>query len=298
LFGVENDDGDTVISRRPIAKSGAALAAPAASAARTQTQNATTPGAPAPPTNQVAEGLYQHGRGQYSDSAEGMGFGLRFSGQPNAQNMRAADNLAQQQQGQAPARIAAAQAAAPYAGGLPEPQIRHAGNDWASANELRNARVSASSIRNTERWGGKGASQNNPALQRYEALLQADAQARAGQTPLAQDGLRQGGETRRAHMAAQLAGQRLNLDAQKLGLERQLSGFGLRSNAVRQRLMQQAATAKDPPGEAGRCGLDGAVVWQPGKGRAKPGPALYPPGRWQERRPANEPARGVARHLV
>lgn len=45
--------------------------------------------------NQVAPGVFQHGRGQFSDNAAGMGFKPGFTGQPSAQNMAAADNLAQ-----------------------------------------------------------------------------------------------------------------------------------------------------------------------------------------------------------
>jgi len=123
---------------------------------------------------------------------------------------------------------------------MPAPQLLHAGNDWVSANELRNARVAASSIKNTERWGGKGASRDNP------ALLQADAQARAGQAPLAQEALRQGGESSRVHMATNLAGQRLGLNASRLGMEQERAGFGLRSAALRERLNQRLAAAQSP----------------------------------------------------
>jgi len=73
-------------------------------------------------------------------------------------------------------------------------------------------------------------------LQRHAALLQADAQARAGQAPLAQETLRQGGKSSRAHMAANLAGQRLELDAQRFGMEQEQAGFGLLSAALRERL--------------------------------------------------------------
>ena len=52
------------------------------------------PKAPAAPDNQVARGIYQHGRGQYSDNPNSMGMPAGFTGQPNAQNMAAADALA------------------------------------------------------------------------------------------------------------------------------------------------------------------------------------------------------------
>ena len=64
-------------------------------------------------------GVYQHGRGQYSDNPEGMGFATGFTGQPSAQNMQAANALASQQQAQSMARLQAAERqAAPQARGL------------------------------------------------------------------------------------------------------------------------------------------------------------------------------------
>lgn len=61
----------------------------------------------AAPTNQLAPGVFTHGRGQYSDKADGMGFGS-FTGQPNAQNLAAADALSSRSQGESLARVTAA----------------------------------------------------------------------------------------------------------------------------------------------------------------------------------------------
>ena len=55
----------------------------------------------------IAPGVYQHGRGQYSDNASGMGMPAGFTGQPNAQNMAAADALAGRSQQESMNRIAA-----------------------------------------------------------------------------------------------------------------------------------------------------------------------------------------------
>lgn len=53
---------------------------------------------PAAPMGKVtSSGIYEHGRGQYSDSASGMGFSAGFTGQPNEQNQRAAQALAEGQ---------------------------------------------------------------------------------------------------------------------------------------------------------------------------------------------------------
>lgn len=55
--------------------------------------------------NQIMPGVYSHGRGQYSDSADGMGFSPGFTGRPNAQNMAAADALAARSQAESMARL-------------------------------------------------------------------------------------------------------------------------------------------------------------------------------------------------
>jgi len=80
----------------PQARPGAPVASgmpekPGTPAAQTNMQST----APQPQAQGFVPGVYQHGRGQYSDNAAGMGFKPGFTGQPNAQNMAAADNLAQ-----------------------------------------------------------------------------------------------------------------------------------------------------------------------------------------------------------
>ena len=79
-----------------IPKSGSQAAEASANpgtAAVQQPAQATPASAPAQAGRMVAPGVYQHGRGQYSDSAEGMGFRPGFTGQPSAQNMATADAL-------------------------------------------------------------------------------------------------------------------------------------------------------------------------------------------------------------
>ena len=88
-------------------------------------------------------GVYQHGRGQYSDNPEGMGFATGFTGQPSAQNMQAANALASQQQAQSMGRIAMQQQAQQQMQqprGFASPQIDHSGNSSASKDELRRLR--------------------------------------------------------------------------------------------------------------------------------------------------------------
>ena len=63
-------------------------------------------------------GVYKHGEGQYSDNAQGMGLPQNL-GQPSAQNMQAANNLAGQEQAQSMARLQATERqSAPQARGL------------------------------------------------------------------------------------------------------------------------------------------------------------------------------------
>src|SRR5690606_35378751 len=78
--------------------------------------------------------------------------------------------------------------AAPAAGqaqeggfGLNAPTVAHSGNDWAARQRLKNMETSASSIMNTQRWGGKNALQN-PAVQNFIDAQRADLAAQ-GKVP-------------------------------------------------------------------------------------------------------------------
>lgn len=82
--------------------------------------------------------MYQHGRGQYSDNPEGMGFATGFTGQPSARNMQAANALASQQQAQSTARLQAAERqAAPQARGLQGFEMPRQENAYERENRMR-----------------------------------------------------------------------------------------------------------------------------------------------------------------
>lgn len=133
------------------------------------------PGAPSgAPENQVAPGIYQHGRGQYSDNPNGMGMPAGFTGHPNAQNMAAADNLAARE-----SLRGAAGASFPGRPSMPVPG--NSSNSWQARNDLRNLRVGASSITNDKRWGGEGS--KSPDVQAYLAAQNADTALRGGMDP-------------------------------------------------------------------------------------------------------------------
>lgn len=186
LFGIGDDApapaaapvAATPAAGTSVARSGSAPAAPiAAGGTAGAGAGEVNPQAAAPaPSKQVVDGVYNHGRGQYSDQAGGMGFPAGFTGKPNARNMAAADNLA-------------ASTAAPAVGSQPEdggfglraPAVAHSGNDWAARQRLKNLETSASSIMNTQRWGGRGAA-NNPAAQNFLDASRADLAAQ-GKVP-------------------------------------------------------------------------------------------------------------------
>ncbi|UUE95367.1 hypothetical protein [Comamonas thiooxydans] len=227
--------------------------------------NASTPQAGSTadaPSNQLMDGVYSHGRGQYSDQAGGMGFPAGFTGKPNARNMAAADNLA-------------ASNAAPAVGSQPEdggfglraPAVAHSGNDWAARQRLKNLETSASSIMNTQRWGGRGAA-SNPAAQNFLDASRADLAAQ-GKEPdfqmrtnevnagLRRTAMAEAGADRRAQGQiglglGQLAlgAQRNELDARRVGSDERLRAPQIRA-AERMGQMQDALlNAKTPEEQA------------------------------------------------
>ncbi len=105
------------------------------------------------------------------------------SGGPiSAQNMAAANSLAQNQEAASLARASLNGQAGTDAGAqFSAPTVAHSGNDWAARQRLKNLETSASSIMNTERWGGKGASRNQ-AAQSFMDASRADLAAQ-GKAP-------------------------------------------------------------------------------------------------------------------
>ncbi|MDD3017222.1 MAG: hypothetical protein PHE74_02345 [Comamonas sp.] len=218
-------------------------------------------GAAQQPAGQQVQGLpgvYQHGRGQYSDSAQGMGFAPGFTGQPSARNMQAAGNLSAQQQAQSAARVAAAQQE-PAARGFPgfaAPEISHSGNDWSTRNELRSLRMAAE--RAMENAPRKRFAAQHPAVQAYQAALQGDMAARTGgqaalqaktndtNAGLVREQMQQQGATQRDMARNAIDQQRVGLDGQRLGLAAQQQqeqstarGFDIRA-AQRKQSFQEA----------------------------------------------------------
>lgn len=208
---------------------------------------------------QLPAGVYQHGRGQYSDSAQGMGFSPGFTGRPNAQNLEAASNLAAQSQRESMGRVAAAMAQ-PQAAGFRAPTVKHSGNDWAARKRLENMATAASSIMNTERWGGKGASRN-PAVQAYEAAVKADLQAQGLQpevdtkamgfnADLAREQLQQDGALQRTLIGQSSDAARLGLEERRLAGEETARGFQVRQGQRLEQAQTAYLNAKTPEEQA------------------------------------------------
>ena len=196
-------------------------------------------------------GVYQHGRGQYSDNPEGMGFATGFTGQPSAQNMQAANALASQQQAQSMGRIAMQQQAQQQMQqprGFAAPQIDHSGNSSASKDELRRLRWAAeSAMENAPR---KKYAMQHPAVLAYQAALQGDTAARyGGQAGLEAKTNDTNASLQREQMQQQGANQRdagrLAIDQQRLGMEATSKGFDVRQ-AQRKEAVQSAWEKASP----------------------------------------------------
>lgn len=132
---------------------------------------------------------------------------------------------------------------------LVQAAIAHSGNDWASRNALRNAEVSASSIKNTQQWGGRGA-ENNPAVQKYQAMLATDQVLQQAAPGLQAEGMRQGNALVRAAMEQQGQNQRAGMQAgltqQRLDMDRETQGYTNRTNRLVEAARNQVAGEQDP----------------------------------------------------
>ena len=132
---------------------------------------------------------------------------------------------------------------------LVQAAIAHSGNDWASRNALRNAEVSASSIKNTQQWGGRGA-ENNPAVQKYQAMLATDQVLQQAAPGLQAEGMRQGNALVRAAMEqqgqTQRAGMQAGLTQQRLDMDRETQGYTNRTNRLVEAARNQVAQQQDP----------------------------------------------------
>lgn len=175
---------------RPAGQTAASQPAASQAVARKPATQAPTAQAQAQPeTVRLAENVYRHAPGVYSDgTGQAKPTAYRPGGLYGGDGI-SSGAVAAQRTADIYRSMVAGQA---NAGGVQVPQVLHSGNSWTAANELRNARVSANSITNQGRFAGRG-QQQSPAQQEYAALLARDAEARKAGFGLQQEGMRQAG---------------------------------------------------------------------------------------------------------
>lgn len=206
---------------------------------------------------QIGPDIYRKGN-SFSDEAgtRDGGFGARapVTTQANAAVENVAGGFGANQQ--ALARLQAANAGtAPATGAQPQqlamPSVKTSANDWQTRNDLRSLRVSANSLSNDGKWGGRGG--QSPEVAAYLAAVATDESQKQGRNPLAQEMLQQqggvaraqiqdAGATQRAAMGEQGANTRAGMSnaVQRGELAVKQGEFGLRS-----RVEQRLQTAQD-----------------------------------------------------
>ncbi len=203
---------------------------------------------PATPANQVMPGVFNHGRGQYSDQAGGMGMPANFTGQPSAQNLSAAQRLSDGQ-GLA-ARAMQQQAQQPGFSGVIGQQGGN-GNMWGRTpdQQRRDAEVQASSIHRPTAERGSLALRALD-MQDLEGVRGANALAQEGlrgRSSLAQEALRQDGGLQREGMQQAGANARAvlssGIDQQRVGIEQDRANI---ANRAARQLETQRSIAIDP----------------------------------------------------
>ncbi len=228
--------------------------APASSVATPQaTPSAGSPMGPpsSAAPQEIQPGIFRQGN-SFADSAQGAALGNEPRGLPSRRNDAAGENLASQYTARGFTPGQRTEVEQPRLGfpGFRTPTIAHSGNDWQSRNDLRNAEVSASSITNTRRFGGRGA-ENSPDMQRYRAMLGTDAVLHQAQPGMEAETMRQNAGLMREDMqqaggiqreAMQQAGEtgrtgmRLGIEQQRLQGEAEARGFKTRAQRQEEQL--------------------------------------------------------------
>lgn len=189
-------------------------------------------------------------------------------GTPSPQNMTAADNLAATQQQGARGRLMAL-AGGPGSGPVEPGRFTGGysgvigsastyGNMRGRSPEqrLRDAEVSASSITNRPKWGGRGAD-NSAAMVGYRAALQQDSNIRQNEAgadletirqsgSLQREGMQQAGETQRTGIRAQGVDAANQIARGRLSLEQIAAGYTNRSADRLDRAQAELEGAKTP----------------------------------------------------
>lgn len=249
--------GRGAINPTPVNPTQPATAAPAPTNAPTN-----APAAPTQqPTNEVMPGVYRHGRGQYSDNAAGMGMPANFTGQPTAQNLAAADNLARGfvPGGNASPAVGGGSASAPA--GITAPTVRNSTNDWGARKALENAATAASSITNDpSRIGARAAALSSDNVA-YQAALKNDQALQLAQpgmdlaamrenAALQREGMQQSGADQRSARGFQIDNRRAGIEEKRAATEAEARGFDIRQGYRQEKLSERYDAAKTPEEKA------------------------------------------------
>lgn len=235
---------------------------------------------PSAPSNQVMDGVYSHGPGQYSDQAGGMGFPAGFTGKPNAQNDAAAGALAQSggfglrrpaatPASEAPAlglhggRGAEADSQPGWSGSIgqssgngnmwsrtPEQQRRDAETQASSIHRqtAANGRAALTALSNQELEGMRGTNALAQESMRQAGGLQRTAMTEAGATGRA--ALAESGANSRASGQLGLGLRRLSLDQQRAASDERLRAPQIRAAERLGQLQEAYVNAKTPEEQA------------------------------------------------
>lgn len=259
-----NNDQAAPAQTAPMASGFKPAGGPATTPAAPQPAQASTLGSPAEKPLQesgVMPGVYQYGRGQYSDNPDGMGFKPGFTGQPSAQNDAAAQALADRSMlGFKPAGSTQPEQPAPGAGMYVAPDTGGYGlfnKDRLRERELQMAASSTKSGMESQQAyesrikGAVGALQNFQAERAAAPRNEAEQAMRGREIDLRGQEVAQRGEQMRSDRgfrAGQLANDsaRTALDAKKTGQEMEARGFEIGQAKRMETLLSQYEAATDP----------------------------------------------------
>ena len=219
------------------------------------------PSQPAAATaREVVPGVFNHGRGQYSDDPNGMNMPKGFTGQPSAANNAILQRMSDQSQAESMARVGLSQYAA---------EVQRAKN--INADEAaRNNSVAARMQRLADPFTAEGRAMRNlqmnidssldrngkPTADTAALVAQSKAmsdgylaepnQQRTIEAGLEREGMQQAGENARAMLSSGIDQQRVNLASSELGLKRETQGIANRLATQQEQLRSQIAAEQDP----------------------------------------------------
>lgn len=260
----------------------------------------------APPVvapTQIMPGVYQHGRGQYSDNAAGMGYASGFTGKPNAQNMAAAEALSQRSAAESLARVTAqpqgfgmqaVTAAAPgqargFSGAI-DTGMNGNMRTRSPEQQRRDAEVQSTSILKPTAARGLSAlaALDGQELQNRRNAGQVDVANASNQGALDRTGIQENGANFRAGLAAQGAQVANQLRRDEFNRDAFAVGFKNDAMAQLQKAQQALQNAKTP--EERKAATDTLLAMQ---GRDRPNRFTVVPGGQQmdeSGRPINLPS--------